>query len=234
MVSTETSGESDDEDLNDLFYHARKGYDVWLKIPASQSGRFASQNVMKQAPGPTAYATRRVNGTDELLKSFLTKPVLEVILTMSNKEGMKNFDGSWKQITIVELEAFFGLLYLAGVFKSSGEATEELWHEENGRKIFGAVMSRKRFKIISQVLRFDDKETRSLRRSKDRLAPIRDVWDAWVPTLSKNFIPYEHVIVDEQLIAFRGRCSFRQFMKSKPAKYGIKVWAFVMPLPVMR
>lgn len=226
MVSTEITGESaDDEDLNDFFYLARKGSDVWLKTPASQSGRFASQNVMKQAPGPTAYAVRRANSADELLKSFLTKPILEVILKMSNKEGMKNFEGSWEQITMVELEAFFGLLYLAGVFRSSGEATEELWHKEDGRKIFRAVMSRKRFKIISQVLRFDDKETRSLRRSKDRLAPIRDVWDAWVPTLSKNFIPYENVTVDEQLIPFRGRCSFRQFMKSKPAKYGIKVWA---------
>ena len=94
MVSTETSDESDDEDLNDFCYHARKGSDVWLKTPASQSGRFASQNVMKQAPGPTEYATRRANSTDELLKSFLTKPILEVILKMSNKEGMKKFEGS--------------------------------------------------------------------------------------------------------------------------------------------
>ena len=31
--------------------------------------------------------------------------------------------------------------------------------------------------------------------------------------------------VDEQLVAFRGKCSMRQYMKSKPAKYGIKVWA---------
>jgi len=61
MVSTETSGELDDLDLNDFFYQARKGPNVWLKTPASQSGRFASQNAKKQAPGPTAYATRRAN-----------------------------------------------------------------------------------------------------------------------------------------------------------------------------
>lgn len=30
--------------------------------------------------------------------------------------------------------------------------------------------------------------------------------------------------VDEQLVPYRGRCPFRQYMKSKPAKYGIKIW----------
>ena len=30
-----------------------------------------------------------------------------------------------------------------------------------------------------------------------------------------------------QLIAFKGRCSFRQFMPSKPAKYGLKIWLAV-------
>jgi len=35
--------------------------DVSLKTPASQIGRFAIQNAMKQAPGPTAYGTRRAN-----------------------------------------------------------------------------------------------------------------------------------------------------------------------------
>ena len=32
------------------------------------------------------------------------------------------------------------------------------------------------------------------------------------------------VIVDEHLVPYRGRCSFRQYIKSKPAKYGLKLW----------
>ncbi len=30
--------------------------------------------------------------------------------------------------------------------------------------------------------------------------------------------------VDERLVAFRGRCNFKQYMPKKPAKYGIKMW----------
>lgn len=32
------------------------------------------------------------------------------------------------------------------------------------------------------------------------------------------------VCVDKQLLPFKVRCRFRQYMSNKPAKYGIKVW----------
>jgi len=32
------------------------------------------------------------------------------------------------------------------------------------------------------------------------------------------------VAIDEQLVPFRGRCKFKQYMPSKPAKYGIKIF----------
>jgi len=35
----------------------------------------------------------------------------------------------------------------------------------------------------------------------------------------------EYTCIDEKLQAFRGKCSFRQYIPSKPAKYGIKIFA---------
>ena len=40
----------------------------------------------------------------------------------------------------------------------------------------------------------------------------------------KYYIPGDNVIVDEQLIPFRGRVPFKQQMPSKPDKYGMKMW----------
>jgi hypothetical protein len=119
----------------------------------------------------------------------------------------------------------FLLLFLCG----SGESTEELWSIRDGRKIFRAVMSLERFKQICKVLRFDDKAARRCmgigRYRADSLAPIREVFESWVATLPQSFVPYENVTVDEQLVGFRGHCPFRQYIKSKPAKYGVKLWA---------
>ncbi|XP_062339666.1 piggyBac transposable element-derived protein 4-like [Osmerus eperlanus] len=46
----------------------------------------------------------------------------------------------------------------------------------------------------------------------------------WVERLPRLYDPGPEVTVNEQLLAFRGRCPFKQYMPSKPAKYGIKSW----------
>ena len=39
------------------------------------------------------------------------------------------------------------------------------------------------------------------------------------------YVPGTNLMIDEQLVTFRGCCLFRQYMPSKPRKYGIKIWA---------
>ena len=37
-------------------------------------------------------------------------------------------------------------------------------------------------------------------------------------------MPHEHVTVDEAMVPFKGLLGFKQFMKDKPMKSGIKLW----------
>ena len=39
-----------------------------------------------------------------------------------------------------------------------------------------------------------------------------------------HLFPLKFVTCDEQLLTFRGRCPFKQYIPSKPGKYGIKLW----------
>lgn len=64
--------------------------------------------------------------------------------------------------------------------------------------------------------------TRIARRAKDKFAPVRGVWDMFQKNLTKYYHPGAFLTVDEQLVPFRGRCSFLQYMHSKPDKYSIK------------
>lgn len=81
-----------------------------------------------------------------------------------------------------------------------------------------------RFEQITRILRFDNRKTRTQRRAKDKLAPIRELWDSWVNIPSTFYNVGAFVTIDEQLVAFRGNCPFRQYIFSKPAKYGLKFW----------
>lgn len=44
------------------------------------------------------------------------------------------------------------------------------------------------------------------------------------PNRFKSILPGENLTVDEQLIPYRGRCPFKQYIPSKPDKYGMKMF----------
>lgn len=163
---------------------------------------------------------------DELSAFLLFFPpsIENIVLVNTNLEGSRVYKEEWKNLDSDDLRAYLGLLILAGVFKSKNESTESLWDAEKGRSIFRATMSLEYFKKISRVIRFDNRETRVERRRGDKFAPIREVWTKWVEILPNLFNPYAYVTVDEQLVGFRGRCPFRQYMPKKPARYGLKFW----------
>lgn len=130
----------------------------------------------------------------------------------------------WNDTTVTELKALIGLLFTAGVNRAHMEPVTALWSPQDGRPLFSATMSVSRFKSLLRFLRFDNKQTRPERSANDKLAAFRDIWEMFVARLPQCYIPGNDMTVDEQLVPFRGRCSFRQYMPSKPAKYGLKIW----------
>ena len=77
---------------------------------------------------------------------------------------------------------------------------------------------------LLKFCRFDDASTRDTRMEVDKLAPITEFWAMFLARLQICYISGRSMTVDEQLIATRGRCRFRQYMRNKPAKFGIKVF----------
>lgn len=59
---------------------------------------------------------------------------------------------------------------------------------------------------------------------REKLAPIRNIYEKWNQNLKFVHKPGKNITIDEQLVPYRGRCPFRQYIPSKPAKYGIKIW----------
>ncbi|XP_059196338.1 piggyBac transposable element-derived protein 4-like [Centropristis striata] len=174
-------------------------------------------------PGPTNYATTRIHDVKSSFDLFFTAEIISIIVQMTNLQGRRSV-ANWSDVDATDIQAYIGLLILAGVYRSKGESTRSLWDDHTGRAIFRASMSHSKFRLINANIRFDDKLTRPSRHREDKLAPIRCVWEMWTHRLPMLFNPQEDVCVDEQLVPFRGRCKFRQYMPSKPAKYGLKIW----------
>lgn len=179
---------------------------------------------MDSKPGVTRFAIRNVDSPLSAFQLFMRNPLLKDILKWSNKEGSGVYGTAWEHITDEELLCFLGLSILSGVYKSRNESLRQLWSIEDGRPIFNKNMARNRFEQITRVLRFDDAIRRRENRQSDKLAPIRSLFQSWEATLQDSLVPDENVTVDEQLLTYRGRVPFKQYIPSKPGKYGIKFW----------
>ncbi|XP_026175349.1 piggyBac transposable element-derived protein 4-like [Mastacembelus armatus] len=222
--STEEEDDGDDQRAGvhvhpDTFLSKDKKIE-WSSEPL---GERAQRGVPEYPTGPTGEA---IAGARDILSCFLlffTAELEEIVLRESNRSTYEG--SSQKSMDETNLRAYMGLLTLAGMYRSRGEATSSLCDAEHGRTIFRATMSLKEFHCWSRMLRFDDRKSRGIDgNSPDKLAAIREVWSKWSERLPALYNPGPAVTVDERMVPFKGRCSFRQYMPNKPAKYGLKLW----------
>ena len=139
------------------------------------------------------------------------------ILTLRN-EYKRHDDPTFKDLCLMEFRAFLGILIMTGARKDNHLQSEEMFSRSQGCPFYRSVMSERRFAFIQRALRFDSIATREERVKTDKFAPIRSVWDQVIQQCIANYEPSGHLTVDEQLLSFRGRCSFRMYIPNKPAK----------------
>ncbi|XP_053967759.1 uncharacterized protein LOC128869249 [Anastrepha ludens] len=186
----------------DIRMNSKNGLIEYTKEPFVRGRRFSFRHQSNVSKGPTAFA---ISAVDSPLSAFLLilSPIEEHILRMTNLFGARTYRNNWEHLTIQQLRAYFGLLLLAGVYRSYGECVMQLWNVDKGRAIFRKTMSLDMFKKIQRCIRFDDREERNRR---DKLSPIRFVFDKWTAHLKTLYTVGKTVIINEQLVPFRGRC----------------------------
>lgn len=216
-------------------YVGKDGITEWSAKPGNIAVRTRAENIISHLPG-VKRGYRHLKQPGECWNIFFTDVMLADIVKFTNaklKEKASKYTRPDNQhlvkpTTIEELKALIGLLYAAGLVKSGRQNVTDLWGTDGfGVDIFRITMCEKRFTLLLQCLRFDNGKSRDERRKIDKLAPIRAIFDVFVENSLAAYTTSEYVTIDEKLEAFRGRCSFRQFIPNKPAKYGIKIFALV-------
>lgn len=214
-------------------YYLSKNKDTkWAKEPPRTSVRIRSHNIMTETPGPKGTATT-VSTIPEAFFCMFSKNTIHLILCHTNnyiQSIQEKFqrERDCKVINYEELLAYFGLLYMSGVLRSSHLNFKDLWATDGtGIEFFQNTMSFNRFLFITRCIRFDNKNTRPERQVIDKLAAVREFTDMMNNNFMSNYSASENVTLDEQLPAFRGRFCAVVYMPNKPTKYGIKHYALV-------
>nr|XP_043880784.1 THO complex subunit 7 homolog isoform X1 [Solea senegalensis] len=219
--SSDLSDSGEGETLLDLSWRSKNGEIHWAPTN-STTLQFKSPRP-GLTPGPSRYAVARVGELIDSFDSYFTAKITNLVTEYTNLHGRRTVP-EWKDLDVTTVRSYFGLLLLAGVYRSHREPTCSLWDDQTGRHIFRATMSLKTFVLIGRILRFDDPLSRPHRREADKLAAVREIWDLWTAQLPRMFNPGVDIRLDEQLVPYRGRCEFRQRVPRKPSKYGLKMW----------
>ncbi|XP_068671890.1 piggyBac transposable element-derived protein 4-like [Montipora foliosa] len=157
--------------------------------------------------------------------------VIDTIVTETNRYARQKLADTprlqkWKDITNRELKAYFGICIIMGINNLPRIAMYWSTDPFIGNSGIQSVMTKNRFEEVSQYLHFVDSSKEPARgdANYDKLFKIRPILSIVLDNIQNAYEPSKNLSVDEAMIAFKGRLSFRQYMPAKPTKYGIKVW----------
>ena len=210
------------QELPNKVYRA-KDKTVWHSEPNPNLPPISrSDGIVEGAP---TVATLSSSTPSECFELFMNDPLLAEVcmhsmdkITSLRDKFKRQASPTFRDVTLLELKALLGILIMSGARKDNHLTTEEMFSPILGCPFYRSVMSERRFSFLLRCLRFDDSATRKDRLKTDKFAAIRDFWNAVIRQCIGNYAPGPHLTVDEQLLAFRGRCSFRMYIPNKPAK----------------
>jgi len=242
-LEIETNGEEESSDDSDVSENqdpiepsssntfVAKDGTVWNQLPPNFH-QTSTHNIVRQRSGPLR-STETMSVCDTF-KCIFTNEMIDIIIRHTNKKAKHVYETyntnnptktqlEWKDLTVREFNSFLGILITCGVNHSNTQFSLDMW-KTNSYPLYRASMGHNRFRSILRFIRFDDANTREERHQIDKAAPIRDLWSMLNSNLRKYYRPTENLTIDEQLFPYRGRMKFKQYIPSKPAKYGIKIW----------
>ncbi|XP_064630946.1 piggyBac transposable element-derived protein 3-like [Lineus longissimus] len=131
--------------------------------------------------------------------------------------------GKSANLSTKELEKVLGMFLRMGLHQMSGNRA--YWEEKSRFAPVADVMGRNRFSYLLTVLHFVDNNKATDDDKKDKIWKARP-WVDMFRDECRDLVPSEHNSLDEQMIPFKGkRCPIKQYVKSKPHPWGLKVWA---------
>ncbi|CAK1584515.1 unnamed protein product [Parnassius mnemosyne] len=201
------------------YYRSRNGT-RWNKTPPPSS-RTRSHNILVQQCGPKGNA-KNAQSPLSCFELFFDESLLQIIVESTNiyiniAQSKNKRDRDARQTNMMEIRAFIVLLLVIGVNRSGRRNLKDCWDNSRGTgiELVYLTMSLNRFRFLLRTVRFDDVTSRPRRQSLDKLAAIRDVVEKFISNCKNNYNPSERLTIDEQLVAFRGRCSFIMYMPNK-------------------
>lgn len=128
----------------------------------------------------------------------------------------------WSATCAAELKAWVATVMWWALAKNM--SMETLYAESfDLNKIKVWIPSWTRWEQLKRFFKVSDPDEDLVNKS-DKLQRIRELWEDFVSRCRANYWPGREIGLDEAIKRFKGRCSFKQYIKNKPIRWGLKLF----------
>ena len=176
--------------------------------------------------------------TEEFIDLFLPESLISKMCAWTNSRALieksrrqmnSEDDFSWKDVDVPTMKKFLGLTILMGIVKKP--TIRSYWSTDSllATPCFShpSSLSRDQYLASLRFLRFSNPYTVEENRPQFRLKDFLNE----VKTICSVFRPGQSLAVDESLLLFKGRLSFKIFIRTKRSRFGVKLFISSLPTP---
>lgn len=175
---------------------------------------------------PQFLGNNKINITGDTPYQFFLQLFPEELFQLITTETIRYAVQSGKHsftVSIDEIKQFFGINIIMTYIKYP--AYRMYWSSIAGLGlgIIANTMALKRYEEIKRYLHFINNDEIQ-NNNKDSFVKVRPFLNILAETFSSAATPSQYLAIDEMIIPFKGRNRSKQYIKSKPKKWGFKVW----------
>lgn len=185
-------------------------------------------------PGPTRrFPNVNTARERDFFDLLFTNDIWEILVQETNRyyDQQKATDPGkhkrpWAPVTRDEMEAFIGMIILMGIVKlprfEMYWSQDKLIHQES----IANIMSQTRFLQIWRYFHLADNAVAIPRGTDgfDKIYRVRNFLNIILINIRDEYRLGMNIAIDETMVPHKGKLAFKQYIKNKPTKWGIKLW----------
>lgn len=173
-----------------------------------------------EAPTGKQHAARHAQSPLDFLQLFLPEGLLQHWADYTNAHAqLRGAEREWRT-TASELYAFIGVHIYMGICRLP--QWHMYWSQEYQQPFVASTFPRWRFE---QLLRyFHIAPPSDAAAADDPLSRVRPFIQSLQHSFPHHYAPSQNLTLDETMVAFKGRSAIKQYIPSKPHKWGYKIY----------
>lgn len=152
----------------------------------------------------------------QLLQYFIPLRLMEEFAHHTNAAAPHD----WRHTTAQELYAFLGVHLFMGIDRLP--SIEMYWSAGYQHSTITSIFSRDRFKQLLRYFRIVAAPVDAAPRNP--IPHVRALAEKLNRSFAAHFTPTQHLSLDEAMVAYKGRSPIKQYIPSKPHKWGYKIY----------